>query len=76
VAITPAATACSCDATHVGTPVGSGVGEDLAVAVGAADTIAADRVAVGAGGADAVTVVGAAQDTSIAVRTKRSIAGR
>src|ERR1700687_2614674 len=71
---TPDATACSCDAAHLASPVGSGVGADLAVAVAAVVGERAGRGAVGAG--VALTLAGAVHDTSISATSRRSIAGR
>jgi hypothetical protein len=73
--MTPAATARSCDAAHAGRPVGSAVGDGLAVALGAMVTGAIERVAAG-GDAVAVTLAGAAQDASVAARSHLSIGGR
>jgi hypothetical protein len=56
-------------------PVGSGVGAYLAVAVtGLADATARD--ALGAGVSVPPTLGGALQDTSITARSQRDIAGR
>jgi hypothetical protein len=70
----PAATACSCDATHLGRPVGSAVGDDLTAAVGGLVTPVAVRDALGE--RVGATLVGALQHTSAATRSKRSIDGR
>jgi len=72
----PAATACSCDAAHDATPVGSGVGDDLTLGVGEPVATGADRVASVEGGGVVVTLVAAPQDTSITARSQRSIARR
>jgi len=72
----PAATACSCDAGHAARPVGSRVGDDLALGVGEGVATAADRVVAVEGGSDVVTLVGAPQDTSITAKSQRSIARR
>jgi hypothetical protein len=73
---TPAATACSCDATHLGRSVGSAVGDDLTAAVGGLVTPVAVRDALGTGERVGATLVGALQHTSAATRSKRSIDGR
>ena len=52
-------------------PVGSGVGDDLALGVSEAVATAADRVAAVEGGG-VVTLVGAPQDTSITARSQRT----
>jgi hypothetical protein len=72
----PAATACSCDATHFARPVGSGVGDDLAVGVGERVATASDRVGVVEGGGVEMRLVGVPQDTSITARSQRTIVRR
>jgi hypothetical protein len=74
--MTPAATAWSCDAVHLCRPLGSGVGEDLTVAVGVAAAVAAGRVALGAGGGVVLMLKGVPQDISVTTRSQRSIGGR
>ena len=57
-------------------PVGTGVGEDFTVAVGARVVAATDGVALGAGASVALTLPGALQDTTITASNQRCIAGR
>jgi hypothetical protein len=73
-AIVPAATARSCEPGHFGKPAGSGVG--VGAAAGERVAAAVDGVALIAAVGVATMVAGAAQDTSVIARSKRSIVRR
>jgi hypothetical protein len=76
VACTPAATARSCDAAHLGMLSGSMIGDDRTVAVGELVTSAAEREGLGPGERVAVTLVGAPHESRVTASSRRSIVGR